>query len=373
MADPTQVARIKREGSDSWNRWRDDNPQMPIDLAGAELSQVDLRGVHLSSANLHHADLSGARLDKAQLLDADLTYARLLGSGLHGAQLQAAIFNSADLRGADFSDSDLRRADLRASMLTNANLRRADLREANLMSATLRSTLLGNANMTKAIIGWTVFADNDLERVIGLDDIDHHGPSTIGIDTIYQSKGRIPEAFLRGCGVPEDFIVYAKSLTASAIEYYSCFISYSSKDQEFVEKLHADLQNRRIRCWFAPQDVRAGRKLHEQIDEAIRVHDKLLLILSAHSIESEWVKTEISKARKREERDNRRVLFPIRLTSLEILRDWECFDGDTGKDSAREIREYFIPDFSNWKDHDSYLQALKRLIADLRSSSSDYK
>jgi len=28
-----------------------------------------------------------------------------------------------------------------------------------------------------------------------------------------------------------------------------------------------------------------------------------------------------------------------------------CFDADTGKDSAREIREYFIPDFSNWKNH----------------------
>jgi hypothetical protein len=29
------------------------------------------------------------------------------------------------------------------------------------------------------------------------------------------------------------------------------------------------------------------------------------------------------------------------------VREWRCFDGDTGKDSAREIREYFIPNFSN--------------------------
>ena len=40
----------------------------------------------------------------------------------------------------------------------------------------------------------------------------------------------------------------------------------------------------------------------------------------------------------------------IVFVAFETLRDWECFDGDTGKDSAREIREYFIPDFSNWKD-----------------------
>lgn len=42
---------------------------------------------------------------------------------------------------------------------------------------------------------------------------------------------------------------------------------------------------------------------------------------------------------------------------------------DTGKDSTREIREYFIPDFSNWKDHDSYESAFERLLKDLRAAS----
>jgi hypothetical protein len=53
-----------------------------------------------------------------------------------------------------------------------------------------------------------------------------------------------------------------------------------------------------------------GQKIHEQIDEAIRLHDKLLLLLSSHSMSSEWVKTEIAKARKRELNENRRMLFP---------------------------------------------------------------
>lgn len=53
--------------------------------------------------------------------------------------------------------------------------------------------------------------------------------------------------------------------------------------------------------------------------------------------------------------------------------DWECFDADTGKDSAREIREYFAPDFSNWKNHDSYQEAFKRLISDLKASDSKPK
>ena len=76
-----------------------------------------------------------------------------------------------------------------------------------------------------------------------------------------------------------------------------------------------------------------------------------------------------SKARKREVKDGKRVLFPVRLVGFEALRDWECFDGDTGKDSAREIREYFIPDFSNWKDHDSYRVAFDRLVKDLKAGA----
>jgi len=134
-----------------------------------------------------------------------------------------------------------------------------------------------------------------------------------------------------------------------------------------------DLQAKGVRCWFAPHDIQGGRKLHEQIDEAIKVYDKLLLILSDASMSSEWVSTEISKARKRERQESRRKLFPISLSPFEAVQDWECFDADAGKDSAREIREYFIPDFSNWKNHDSYKQAYERLVRDLKAGPGDKK
>jgi hypothetical protein len=51
-------------------------------------------------------------------------------------------------------------------------------------------------------------------------------------------------------------------------------------------------------------------------------------------MKSDWVETEISKARKRELREHRRMLFPVRLVDIEKLRDWERFDADIGKDSA---------------------------------------
>jgi hypothetical protein len=61
-------------------------------------------------------------------------------------------------------------------------------------------------------------------------------------------------------------------------------------------------------------------------------------------------------------------LFPVRLVDFETLKNWECFDADTGKDSAREIREFFIPDFSEWKNHDAYQKAFQRLLKDLKAN-----
>ena len=123
-----------------------------------------------------------------------------------------------------------------------------------------------------------------------------------------------------------------------------------------------------MRVWFAPEDMKGGEKVHEQLFRAIQLHDKLLLVLSEHSLQSEWVMSEIRKAREVERKEKPRKLFPIRLTDFDTLRDWSCFDADSGKDLAVELREYFIPDFSNWKNHDAFEKAFARLQKDLQAS-----
>jgi hypothetical protein len=97
--------------------------------------------------------------------------------------------------------------------------------------------------------------------------------------------------------------------------------------------LHADLQAKGVRCWFAPHDIQPSKKIHEQIDEAIR-----------------------------------RLLFPISLVSFDDVKQWDQFDGDLGDDSAKEIREYFIPDFSGWKNQDLYQSSFERLLAALKDA-----
>jgi hypothetical protein len=60
------------------------------------------------------------------------------------------------------------------------------------------------------------------------------------------------------------------------------------------------------------------------------------------------------------------VLFPVRLASYDALSAWKMFDADEGRDLAIDIREYYIPDFTEWKNHDSYQKEFEKLLRDLR-------
>jgi hypothetical protein len=198
--------------------------------------------------------------------------------------------SGADLRGANLSEGRLGGTDLSGSDLSGANLGATYLGGADLHEANLNGT-----NLNEAIFYKTIFLEVDLETTIGLDNCEHRGPSIIDFKTLSLSVN-LPIAFLRGCGLPDTLIEYLPSLRGNAIQFYSCFISYSSKDQLFAERLHADLQNKGVRCWFAPHDLPIGAKTWDAIDDAIRLRDKLLVILSEASIASDWVEDEVNKA-----------------------------------------------------------------------------
>jgi hypothetical protein len=290
------------------------------------------RGLSVSdSANLHDANLSGADLSGQILLHTNLS-----GANLSGANLTGATLIHTDLSGAN---------------LTGAMLIHTDLSDAN----------LSGANLSGAMLSGTVFSNVDLTGVIGLETTRHDGPSTIDHRTL-QKSGTLPLAFLRGVGLPDNLIDYLPSLLNRPIQHYSCFISYSTKDQEFAERLHADLQNKGVRCWFAPHDMRIGAKIIDAIDEAIRLRDKVLLILSEGAIASDWVEGEVTRALDEERTRKQVVLFPVRLDDAVM---------QTSQAWARLLRgQRNIGDFTRWKDHDAYKQSFDRVVRDLTIPSA---
>ena len=126
-----------------------------------------------------------------------------------------------------------------------------------------------------------------------------------------------------------------------------------------------------IQVWFASHDMKGGKKARDQVHDAIGTYDKLLLVLSEASMGSNWVNHELYTAFHREKEEGKQILFPIRITSFEALSDWQAFDADTGRDLAREIREYFILDFSEWEDEAKFDGALSQLVNSLRKSDEE--
>ena len=210
-------------------------------------------------------------------------------------------------------------------------------------------------------MGHTILSNLDLRSCSGLEETSHDGPSEITISTVYKSKGKIPEIFLKGVGLSDNFILYIQSLTQDALEYYSCFISFSSNDLDFTERLHTDLDREGVRCWIYTKDMKIGDKIRPIIDQSIRLRDKLLVVLSKESIKSEWVEDEVEAAFEKEQKRRETVLFPVRIddAAMETEVAW----------AAKIRRTRHIGDFRNWKDYDSYQKAFEKLMRDLKGKA----
>jgi uncharacterized protein YjbI with pentapeptide repeats len=340
MAKQEQID-ILQQGVETWNRWRQEHPDVQPNLQKVYFRQADLRGINLQGARLNDSNLSVANLSDANLSDSQIYRSALLGTNLTGANLSRA-----SLSGINFRD---------------ANLSRANLSEADLSAADFSWANFNEADLTGAEIGKTIFGYVDLSTVKGLETVKHRRPSIIGTEVLTLSGGTIPTAFLQKAGLSETFIAYARSLIGLPIDYYTCFISYSNLDQDFAQHLYTDLQCNGVRCWFAPEDLKIGDHYHQRIDESISLYDKLILILSEHAIQSAWVEREVVAAREKEDRQQRPVLFPLRLDDAMM---------DTTKAWAATLRRTcHIGDFTDWTNPLAYQVAFDRLLRDLKKTS----
>ncbi len=336
MANPEQLALLK-QGVDAWNAWREENPEVILDLRKANLYEVRLEG----------ANLEGAILFRAILFQADLREAKLVGANLIGANLFAA---------------DLRGTRLEGARLEGASLVRANLERANLSEARLGNTSFGDTILTDA---------KNLETCV------HRGPSNLDHRTLAHNLD-LPEAFLRGCGLSDADIEYAKlyrpNLTnnqindivykiydlraTQSIQINPLFISYSHADSSFVDRVEKELDGKGVRYWRDKHHATAGR-LEKQVDRAIRHNPTVLLVLSEHSVESDWVEYEAQKARELGKELKRDVLCPVALDGSWQTCAWE------GR-LRQQIMKYNVLDFSEWQDSATFDTQFDRLLRGLR-------
>ena len=366
-------------------------PLSGADLSGADLSGADMSGANLSSAKLGSTDLSYTKLTKTDLDYADLTNANLNGAKLAKADLSGAILRYADLSGAYMNDVKLRSAkldstnlsyaDITKGDLTNTDLNNANLNSALLYGATFTNTDITSADMTNAKLGSTVFLDClSLRLAKRLETINHQSPSSLDAITLRACVNDLPDTFLLGVGYNQQEIDYLRSMyatgpTGKVIQYYSCFLSYAHLDNEFAEKLRTDLIKNGVNCW-KDDDLQTGTRWKDEIDKAIKGHDKLVLICSRRSVYRDQVVREILRALDEERTEGTQKFFPLYLDahifSDEVMEDAreKVRSGEWKENWIYHIRKYQAADFTNWQYPAAYQKALEKLLHDVKQPSS---
>ena len=429
----SQYLEILKHGSEIWNQWRRENPNLDLSFSHEILNHADLRSANLVlvklkdtslrfsnliGANLNHADLTGSDLSNANLtgallwgaglsntnisaailIDAHLVRANLTHANLVESQLLRANLSQANLSQANLSETDLScgnlsnaflrnakfsrakltnailvQADLTGADFSNADLTGANLSNSNLEQVNFNSAILDQTNFSDAQISNTLFLNNDLSAAKGLDTVRHASSSRIGIDTIYRSGGNISETFLHNSGIPSDFVTYLASLNFRIIQFYSCFISHAHSDNEFADRLYQDLVSNNVSCWYDRENMLGGRYWRAQISQAIKVHEKLILICSKESLQRPNVIEEIIAAIQHERDTRSQKLFPVRLDdfilSPEMLKmtSEKLESGEWREDWVAHVKSFHISDFQSWKDANTYTSEFRKLLEALRN------
>ncbi len=315
--------KILRQGVEAWNRWKkkDDPTFTPADLSNADLRGFDLRRSDFFGADLSGANLAGVRLDFANLAIANL------------------------------SGADLERAVLRYTILTKA---------------IVEGTNLANCKLSRV-----TFSGLDLRQTRGLRTCNFLAPCAVDFETLMRSWP-LPVSFLRGCGLPEEYVAYLPSLLNQPLQFYSCFISYSHRDKAFARRMYDQLQGRGIRCWLDEHAMVPGDDIYDAVDRGIRLSDKILLCCSRTALkDSWWVDDEIAKALEKEQELSKsegkkvRVLIPLNLDGFMFRPGWRSGYKAT-------LKRRLAADFSGWeKDNDKFEAQLERVVQALRQRSDE--
>ena len=368
----SKLVEIAKKGRKALAMWRQKNPDVVMDLSDADLEKVNLRGANLRRANLVGANLTKANLIGANLTGADLTRANLTKAVLIKADFYTANLFKATLNGADLSGVYFRKSNLQGVNLSDASLVKADFLEADLTNADLRKTTLYGADfgrsimqgvqINEALLGWASFGNVNLSQVIGLDQIEHRGPTTVGLDTFFQSDGKISETFLRGCGVPEGFVAGMPTITGHPFETTTCYIRFTKEEATFAERVFEALQNKGLRCWMDQRPEKAEQMKDIRMEKP---DDKVVLCASKYSLTSWWGEDELNRTAQLEERIKKetrkqvQVLFPLNL-------DGFMFSGDWNYKKEKQIAR-ISQDFTGWRrNHTKFSEEIDKLAKGLK-------
>lgn len=95
------------------------------------------------------------------------------------------------------------------------------------------------------------------------------------------------------------------------------FLSYAQEDRDVAIRIANTLRNAGLRMWFDTWELASGDSIAERIDHAA-ASDFLVVLLSPHSVASQWVQQELNAALTTELKDRAITLIPVMIEDCEL-------------------------------------------------------
>jgi uncharacterized protein YjbI with pentapeptide repeats len=345
-----------------------------IDLTGSFLRNCDLSRTNFSRSNLKDADFEECTIQQTRFENCFMVNSHLIdcigvGTSFDASNLADTTFIACTILGGSFKETSLQGASFYDCRLHGVHFKQTDMKAARFNNIEFHDSDFSGSGLDE-----TIFVSSDgLGEAKGLEHVRHFGPAVLDLYTIRRSIDDLPDVFLLGMGMQANEIATFRALYTQGIQFYSCFLSHADPDYELADRLRTDLIANDVSCWHYRHDMQGGKFWRTQVQTAIKLHDKLVLICSENSVLRQNVVDEIIAAMERERETGEQKLFPIRLDDFILSRDMlEIADaamesGRWREDWVRYVRSYHIPDFSGWKDHDSYQREFQKLTRDLKN------
>lgn len=148
-------------------------------------------------------------------------------------------------------------------------------------------------------------------------------------------------------GLVNQAVVAKEARHAEREDERVAFLSHSTKDKPFVRRLAADLVANGIKVWIDEQNILVGDSVPEKIAQGLAESDFFLIVVSQQSVESAWVKKELSSALVHEIERRKVAVMPIKLDDAKM---------------PDSIHDKLYADFRN-----SYEDGLQKLLRSIKA------
>jgi len=100
-------------------------------------------------------------------------------------------------------------------------------------------------------------------------------------------------------------------------KHLDVFISYQNTDKTIADAICSNLENKKIKCWYAPRDIPPGADWQDSIKHAIKLSKLVVIVWSNNTQKSKMVRSEVTAAL-----DEECIIIPFRIDKVEPSGGW---------------------------------------------------